>query len=113
MPEGTDISFVSDELRNGGRMSSATAEAADGVAAQIAGILIDGAAFGGLPAAASLGTALSAFRDDHAELSRQVQAVHVSLAGRAAGAAGDGDAMVRDTSAEAGAVRSSVPGIAQ
>ena len=59
------------------------------------------AAFGQLAAAAALGTSLAAFRDGHAELGRQVQAVHASLAGRAAGAAGDGDRMVDDTTATA------------
>jgi hypothetical protein len=104
MPEHTDISFTSDGLRNGGRLASDTADTAEGVARQLAGVRITGAAFGGLPAAAALASALTAFRDGHAELSRQVQAGHAGLAGRAAGAAGDGDRMVQDTGAAAGAV---------
>jgi len=101
MPAGGDILFDGDGLRDGGRHASAVAEAADAVAGRIAGVAIDPAAFGQLAAAAALGTSLAAFRDGHAELGRQVQAVHASLAGRAAGAAGDGDRMVDDTTATA------------
>jgi hypothetical protein len=105
----TDISFTSDGLRHGGRMASSTADAAGAVARQIAVIQIDAAAFGQLPATASLGTALSAFRDGHAELSRQVEAAHADLAGRAGGVAVDGDGMVQDTAATAGAVPGYAP----
>ena len=111
MPERTDISFTSDGLRTGARLASATADAAAGVTAQIDAIEIDAAAFGALPAAAAVGTALAAFRDSHAELSRQVQLRHADLAGRAAGTASGGDQLVRDTSATARTVPV-VPGIA-
>jgi hypothetical protein len=111
MAGGTDITFTSDRLRNGGQWASATADAAGAVAGLIAAVPVAGAAFGQLPAAAALGTTLTAFRDGHAELGRQVQAAHVELAGRAATAAGGGDQMVQDTTAQAGSV-SPPPGIA-
>jgi hypothetical protein len=104
MAEGTDISFTGDGLRRGGQLATTTAGDAGTVADLIAAIPIDGAAFGQLPAAAALGTALTAFRDGHAELGRQVQSAHVELAGRAAGTAQGGDQMVRDTSAQASSV---------
>jgi hypothetical protein len=101
VPEGSDIRFESDGLRDGGRHASAVAEAAAAVAGQIAGVVVDPAVFGQLPAAAALGAALAAFRDGHAELGRQVQAAHAALAGRAGGTAGDGDRMAADTTAVA------------
>ena len=104
MAGGTDISFTGDELRRGGLRAASTADAAGTIADLIAAIAIDGAAFGQLPAAAALGTALTAFRDGHAELGRQVQSAHVELAGRAADTAHGGDQMVRDTAALAGSV---------
>jgi hypothetical protein len=104
VPGATDVRFDGDGLRDGGREASAVADAAAAVAGLIAGITIDGAAFGALPEAATLGTVLTAFRDDHAALGRQVQAAHGALADRAAGAAGEGDRMVRDTTAQARSV---------
>jgi hypothetical protein len=104
MAGGTDISFTGDELRRGGQLASTTADAAGTIADLIATISIDAAAFGQLPAAAALGTALSAFRDGHAELGRHVQTAHVELAGRVAGTAQGGEEMVRHTTAQAGAV---------
>lgn len=104
MAGGTDIAFTGDGLRTGGQSASATADAAGAVAGQIAGIPVVGAAFGQLPVAAALATTVTALRDGHAELGRQVQAAHVELAGRAAAAARDGAGMVHDTSAEAGSV---------
>jgi hypothetical protein len=86
VPGGSDILFESDGIRDGGRHATAVADAAGAVAEFVAGIAVDPAAFGRLPAASALGTSLAAFRDGHAELGRQVQAAHVDLAGRAAGA---------------------------
>lgn len=85
MTAGSDISFTSAGLRRGGALSDTTGDAAGAVARAIAGIVVDGAAFGQLPAAASLGAALAAFRDGHAELGRQVQAAHAAGGGHGAG----------------------------
>ena len=68
MAGGTAIAFTGEGLCNGGQRASATSDAAGSVADLIAAIPVVGTAFGQLPAAAALGTTLTAFRDGHAEL---------------------------------------------
>lgn len=104
MSTGGDVAFSSQELGRGGRLAAATGTAAESVAGELAGIAIEAAVFGRLAAAGELGVGLSAFRDGHAELTRQVQAAHADLAQRSAASAADGDRMVRDTTARAAAV---------
>ncbi len=91
------MAYATDGIRSGAGRAGSTREAAESAMANLTAAIINGSAFGEVNAAAGLASGLGTARDAYSRTSVDVADRHASLDGGARNAAGQGDALVPET----------------
>jgi hypothetical protein len=101
MADGVAIGMQLGGLEQGSAAAAATADASAVVVHRLAGVSLDGAAFGQVDRAGPLAAVLGLFVSGVGHMGRRVAEQHADLSRRAATTAGQGDQMTSTTTAVA------------